>query len=287
MIRRHSLSALLALSVLLQACGAERAFYYPNKILYHDPDRLGIRCELVRYPSLNGAMLTGLLFPAEGTPKGLIVHFHGNYGNVSHHFPLAFFLVKEGFDVLAFDYQGYGASEGRPSPRNAAEDGVATLRYAATRLRAPGGRIGVFGQSLGAAAAAVAAAREPLARAVVLEAGFTRYRDIAKAVLRRGWLTWPFSFLIPELALPRRYDPVDYVAAISPRPLLIVHGGRDSVVPARMARALYDGAREPKELWVMDGAEHPGRERRPREYEKRIADFFAAELAGPADQSYR
>src|SRR5438105_4764433 len=98
----------------LWGCSPQRFFYYPNRVLYVDPDRIGLHPELVRYPSLNGKELTALFFKTDQKPKGTIVHFHGNYGNVSSHFPLSLFLLKYGFDVLAFDYEGYGGSQGTP-----------------------------------------------------------------------------------------------------------------------------------------------------------------------------
>ena len=80
---------------------------------------------MIQYPSLNGKMLWAILIKTDQPPKGTVVHFHGNFGNLSNHFPLAVFLVKNGFDVLAFDYEGYGASQGHPSPKNIVNDGIA------------------------------------------------------------------------------------------------------------------------------------------------------------------
>ena len=52
------------------------------------------------------------------------------------------------------------------------------------------------------------------------------------------------------------YDPIDYVARIAPRPLFIMHGTADTVVPAAMAHRLYEAAGEPKAIWLIEGAEH-------------------------------
>src|SRR5882724_9971453 len=123
--------------LFLAGCSPQRFFYYPNRTLYVDPDKIGLHPDLVEYPSLNGKKLTALFFKTDQKPKGTIVHFHGNYGNVSSHFPLAVFLLKYGFDVLSFDYEGYGASEGQPTPKHLVEDGIASVRYAQTHLRNP------------------------------------------------------------------------------------------------------------------------------------------------------
>src|SRR5580704_2585746 len=139
---------LMGFLLVLSACVPQRFFYYPNRVLYVDPDRIGLHPELVRYPSLNGKELTALYFKTDQKPKGTIVHFHGNFGNVSNHFPLALFLLKNGFDVLAFDYEGYGASAGKPTPKNLVDDGIASVRYAQAHLRDPATGVAVFGQSL-------------------------------------------------------------------------------------------------------------------------------------------
>lgn len=274
-------AAVLCALLVLSGCRAEGVFYYPNKVLYADPHQAGLEFEIVNYPTLNGKKITGLLFRTKQEPKGIIVHLHGNFGNVSNHFPLSVFLLRYGFDLLIVDYQGYGGSEGRPSPRGTVDDAVASLRYAASVDRGKG--VGLFGQSIGAAIAAVAGAEEPLAAGVVLEAGFSRYRDITASVLKRSWLTWPVAFVFPPLFVRRRWDPVDYVGKIAPRPVLIIHGTADKTIPLRMARELFDRARDPKELWIIDGAQHLGyRRQEGKAYEERVAGFFAGAFAKSA-----
>lgn len=269
------IAATLIAANVLCGCAAERIFYYPNKVLYADPDKMGIKAELVYYPSLNGEQICALYIPTEQEPRGTIVFFHGNFGNLSNHFPQAMFLVRKGFDVLAFDYQGYGDSKGRSSPKNTVEDGIASVRYAHSRLRARNGGVAVFGQSLGAAVATVVAAREPLVKAAALEAGFTTYRAIAQYVMRRGWLTWPFSFFVPTMIVRRHYDPIDDIANIAPRPLLIIQGTADKTIPVGMAKKLFAKARDPKRLWLIKGAEHLLCQRVAGEkYQEAIADFF-------------
>lgn len=274
----RSYASALCVLLALSGCRAEGVFYYPNKVLYADPHKAGLEYEIVKYPSLNGKNITGLLFRTEREPKGIIVHLHGNFGNVSNHFPLSVFLLKHGFDLLIVDYQGYGGSEGRPTPRRTVDDGVASLRYAASVNRGKG--VGLFGQSIGAAVAAVAGAEEPLAAGVVLEAGFSRYRDITASVLKRSWLTWPVAFVFPPLFVRKRWDPADHVGKIAPRPVLIIHGTSDRTIPLRMSQELYERAGEPKRLWVVKGGGHLGLQRIVGpEYEKKIADFFDEVLA--------
>lgn len=264
-------------SLWFAGCSAQGIFYYPDAHLYLDPETLDLKYEIVQFPSLNGAKLTGLYFSTKEHRRGVAVHLHGNSGNVSNHFPGSVFLLRYGFDVLVLDYQGFGASEGKPSPKRTMEDGIAAVRYAQSRAGDKG--VVVFGQSIGAAVACVVAAQEPLVRAVVMEASFTRYRSITREVLKRSLVTWPLAFTFPPLAVRRGYDPIDYVDKISPKPLLIVHGTADKTIPLWMSEQLYRKAKEPKALYVVQNGEHLGyrRQEGPR-YENKIADFFTRAL---------
>lgn len=256
----------------LTACGVERIFYYPNRVLYADPDKLGLTCQLVSYPTANGRMISALHFPAQGPALGTIVHFHGNFANVSNHFPASYFLVRRGFNVLVFDYQGYGVSEGKPNRARTIEDGQASVRWALALSTAP---VGIFAQSLGAAVASVVAAKEPEVKAVVLEACFTTYRAAAAHAMKQSVITWPFAWVFPPLFVRRKLDPWDWVEKISPRPLLFIHGTTDRVVPSWMSEKLFARAREPKRLWLIPDAGHMEcRRKAGQAYEATIAAFF-------------
>jgi len=263
----------------LQACSIQRFFYYPNRNLYVDPERVGLPYEVVHYPSLNGKTLYGVYFPAVGPAKGTIVHFHGNYGNISNHFPLALFLVRGGFNVLAFDYEGYGASEGKPTPEHLLEDGIASIRYAQERDKTL--KVGVFGQSLGGATAIQVAAKELLVRGAVIEAAFSSQRRMARAVLKRSFFTWPLYPIAP-LFLTTHYDAADSVAAVSPRPILFIHGDADRIVPIAMSQDLYAAAQEPKTLWIVPGAGHLECVK-SADYKDRVIAFFAKTLQKPVN----
>jgi len=266
-----------AAGLFLAGCSPNRFFYYPNRVLYVDPDQMGIPAQVVHFPSLNGKTLYALFLPTKQTPRGTIVHFHGNFGNVSNHFPLALFLTKAGFDVLAVDYQGYGASEGQPTPKNVIEDGIAAVRYAQTHLRDPKTGVCVFGQSLGGAVGIVVTAKEPEVKAAVIEASFTGYRAMGWAAMSRHILTWPMLVLTPFLSYA--YDPVKFIAEISPRPLLLIHGDADRIVPVVMSRRLFAAAREPKTLWIVPGAGHlECGQVAGKSYQERISDFFGKAL---------
>jgi uncharacterized protein len=270
-----SRARLFLTALLLSGCAAQSIFYFPNKFLYVDPRLVGVEVEPVTYPSRNGKKLTGFLFRTPGEPLGTVVHFHGNGNNATDHFPLVLFLAKRGFDLLVFDYQGYGLSEGKPTPAGTVEDGLASVQYALDRSRPSSRGVVLLGQSLGAAVAAVVAAEDPRVKGVVLEAGFSTYRSITGRVMRKSVVLWPLSFVFPPLFVRDGYAPVRHVGRIAPRPVLIIHGDGDKVVPVKMAGKLFEAAGEPKSLWIVKGAGHLlCRSVGGKAYEDRVAGFF-------------
>jgi fermentation-respiration switch protein FrsA (DUF1100 family) len=84
------------------------------------------------------------------------------------------------------------------------------------------------------------------------------------------------AWWVPHLLMSDGYDPIDYVARIAPRPILIMHGTHDHVAHHRMGQRLYAAAGEPKELWLIDGADHyEAMQEMVDETHPRLLSFFA------------
>lgn len=264
--------------LLSTGCAPTRLFYFPNNVLYLEPKSFSIAYDILRYPSLNGKMITALAFKTDLPCKGTVIHFHGNFGNVSNHFPQSYYLVRHGFDVMIFDYQGYGGSDGKPTPKNIIEDGIATVRYAQEHNRNPAGGVAVLGQSLGGAVGIVVTAQEKIVKAAIIESTFWSYRSIARHAIGRMFIFWPLYPFYP-LFLPTQYDPARFVDEISPRPLMFIHGDKDKIIPLKMSQKLFAKAKEPKELIVIKGAEHLRcRQVGEKELEEKMANFFTKAL---------
>jgi len=264
--------------------GVEAKFYYPDRFVYATPAAAGLRFEEVWFDSADGARLHGWFVPAVGTARGTVVHFHGNAQNMTAHFAFVDWLPHRGFNVFAFDYRGYGASEGRPGRRGLIEDGRAAIETVRRRLDVDPDRVVVFGQSLGGACALALLGREPAlgVRAVAADSAFFSYRSIVEDKLGElpvlGWFRRPLArWLIDD-----EWSPGSVVGRIAPTPLLLLHGSRDRVIPASHSRRLFEAAGEPKTLWLIPGLDHTEAivdERGP--WRDRLVDFFLSALDAP------
>lgn len=238
---------LLLPAAALALSGCTHLFFKPTGGIHADPAARGLKYEAVKFRSGDGTELTGLFFPPGGAPKGTVVHFHGNGQNMTAHYPYSAWLAEAGYNVFIFDYRGYGASGGEPELDGVVEDGKAALAHA---LKLPGAepdRIIVFGQSLGGAVAVAAVAESGFRpAALVIEGSFYSYRQVAAAVLRRNWLTWPAAWL-PALLVSGRHAPGALIASV-PAPKLFLHAVNDGTVPLAQGRKLYEAAAQPKEF---------------------------------------
>jgi fermentation-respiration switch protein FrsA (DUF1100 family) len=264
--------ALLALPVFLTGC-VQSMFYYPDRTRYETPEALGLHYETVRFASADGTRLSGWFIPATGRQqnpkdaKGTVVHFHGNAQNMSSHWRFVAWLPKQDFNVFVFDYRGYGESEGTPEPKGVFDDSNAALDYVRTRADIDPGRLLVFGQSLGGtnAVAAVGSGNRAGVKAAAIESTFYSYSAIASEKLPGAGL------LVSD-----DYAASKYIAAISPIPLLLIHGTADAVIPHSHSRRLLEAARDPKRLVEVAGAGHlePMAERFGSTYQRALVEFF-------------
>lgn len=271
---------LLIFALLGSTSCVNRLFYYPTAE-QNTLNRPTTPFEEVRFPSSDGTQLFGWFVPAAGEAKGTVLHFHGNAQNLTDHFAFVSWLPKEGYNVMAFDYRGYGLSEGKPERAGIYRDCLAAATYLRARPDINPDRVLLFGQSLGGANAINLAGRHPELdfRAVITDSAFSSYRGIirdkGKLIPVVRYLRWPLSFVV----VSNRYAPDKVVDRIAPTPLLILHGTKDNVVDYRHGERLYQKAREPKELWSIEGGGHTDAIFRPDPpYRKRLLAIFEQAL---------
>ncbi len=259
---RRALPVLLLLSLV---AGCTGAFFHPNRRMVRLPEHIQDTYRDIEFEAADGTRLHGRFLPATdgGSPhpqgsRCTVLYLHGNAGNLSTHSPNVLWLPARGINVFMFDYRGYGLSAGRPSLDGIHLDMAAALDKVFTMEGVDPDRVAVFGQSLGGAVAIVAVARSPWRErlaALIVDGAFSSYRGIAREKLAAFWLTWPFQLPF-ALTVDDRYKPLEVIAGLAPLPVLVVHGTIDSLVPVHHGEALYQAAREPKQLWLYENTGH-------------------------------
>lgn len=273
---RISLKGILGL-----ATGVDRVFFHPDDGDRGSPADEGLDYEDVHFTASDGSRLHGWFLPAVGQPaRGTVLHLHGNAANITGHYAFIKSLPARGFNVLTFDYRGYGRSEGRPTRAGLIEDAAAALNYVRSRADVDAARVFMLGQSIGGAVGVVLASRRRDAfRAVVIDSAFSGYRRIVRHHILRNPLLLVFAWWFPFL-ISRQFDPINYVSKLAPTPTLFMHGTSDRIVPHAMSKALFDAAAEPKQLWLIPDMDHTEVWWEQEDAAAdRVAAFFAAETA--------
>jgi fermentation-respiration switch protein FrsA (DUF1100 family) len=234
---------------LLGRSGGNNLFYLPTRDEPATPSKWGYAYEDCRFESADGTDLHGWFLPAkQGKAKGTVVFSHGNAGSVGHHLGFAMWFVDAGFNVMMYDYRGFGRSGGLVGRRGMLDDVKAAFRYVATRKEVDPGRLISYGHSLGGAKSVTALAESPVKglRAVMIDGTFASYQSMARVMAGNLGA----NLVTDELA------PKDFVAKLAPVPLLVVHGKQDEVVPFSQGKLLFDTAKEPKTLFEVEEARH-------------------------------
>jgi hypothetical protein len=234
---------------------ADRFFYYPTRVRYDSPGEYGLAFESVCFRSDGGVRLHGWFFPATGTARGTVVHAHGNAGNVSAHFPYVAWLPGRGWNVLCFDYRGYGQSQGRPTRAGTLADVRAAIEYVPTRADVDPARVVLFGQSIGGTLGLVAAAGRNDLRGLVIDGAFAAYRREAREVLRRS-LLWGVAGLVSRYLVSDDDSPIEIMNRLPDVPKLFLCGTADRIVKAQHTIDLYEAAPAPKRLHVIEDGGH-------------------------------
>jgi alpha-beta hydrolase superfamily lysophospholipase len=190
--------------------------------------------------------LHGLWLPQQRADAPLLLYLHGARWDVRGSAFRMRRMHELGFAVLGIDYRGFGQStDTLPSESMAYEDARAAWDWLARQH--PGPARYIFGHSLGSAIAVQLASEVDDESGVLVEGSFTSLPDVVSSS-RWGWL--PVGPLITQ-----RFDAGARVAQLG-SPLLVVHGGQDSLILPQLGRALYARASEPKRFVLVEGGSH-------------------------------
>ncbi|GAB2667096.1 alpha/beta hydrolase [Nocardia goodfellowii] len=217
--------------------------YMRDRRISQTPAVLGLAYQDLSIATADGETVHAWWLPARRS-VGHVLFAHGNAGNIGDRVPIYALLTDAGFDVLAFDYRGYGRSTGRPSEHGTYLDARAARQALLDRPGVDPERVVYLGKSLGGGVMLELATEYPPA-GLILVSTFTGIRDAARGI-------YPF---VPAPLVPDAYPSLRRIREVR-APVLITHGDRDELLPLQHAERLYEAASEPKQLEVFAGAGH-------------------------------
>jgi uncharacterized protein len=256
--------------------GESRMLYVPggSRILLDPPPELNLGVRRVELRAEDGLRLVSWAMPADGGSGFWLLICHGNAGNISevgrpYHYAG---LRTLGLSLFAFDYRGYGESEGRPTEQGLYRDAAAAYSYLRDTLHVPAERIVVFGHSLGSAVAIELVSRVPAA-GLILDGALTSVVERAQELFPYAPIRWIAA---------SRYPSIERVGALR-LPKLFLHARYDEVIPFRHGHRLFEAAAPPKEFVPLRGGHGDAFEVDSAAYFGAIGRFVAG-LGGTAER---
>jgi len=223
----------------------------------------GLAYEDAWFHAEDGTRLHGWFVP-QPDAKAVVLFLHGNAGNISSRaYTLNVLNQRHRLTVLAFDYRGYGRSEGAPSERGILDDARAARAWLARRTGVAERDIVLMGRSLGGGVA-VDLAAEDGARGLVLASTFTSLPDVG---------AHHFRWIPTHVLMSLRLDSLSRIEQYR-GPLLQSHGNADRVIPYELGVRLFEAAPGPKRFVTIANGAH--NDPQPESYHVALDEFLAA-----------
>ncbi|NDB99878.1 MAG: alpha/beta fold hydrolase, partial [Verrucomicrobia bacterium] len=219
-----------------------------------NPSRLGLVCEEVELRADDGKRISAWWMPQGDKSAPPVVVLHGLGASKAHMIDYILFAQRAKHPVLAIDFRGHGESD--PSLTSIgfyeSHDALAAMKF--VRERGAGDPV-LWGTSMGAVSALLAAAQDGAAAGVIADAPFDTYRNtvLHHAKLMYGLSEYPFvalAFPMIEQRARFRIDDVNCLRAAKEirSPVLVLAGEKDARMPIPVVRSVYDHAAGPKEF---------------------------------------
>ncbi|MGE0001334.1 MAG: alpha/beta hydrolase [Fimbriimonadaceae bacterium] len=249
-----------------------------------NPGLLGHDSETVELKTNDGRKIKAWWVQGEGDVVVLCVH--GYLMNRAEFVPLVPLFHSLGASSLLPDLRGHGGSDRGPVTFGVNEQAEIRACVDEVRRREPGARIVVFGSSMGAAAASLALAQDPdLAHALIADSMYARLSEASE-----GW--WSF-FLNGKLApfmrpanwigarlmglKPGNISTLDGLRATEDKPVLLIFGENDPLVPPDSRKAMLEAAGlNATMVTISQGSHGDGRLREPGQYREAVRAFLTA-----------
>ena len=252
----------------------------PGKWPVHfTPESFELKYENASFKTSDGLKLKGWFIHGKG--NNTIIVMHGYPTNKADVLPFSMFLLKK-FNVFLFDFRSFGESQGSYTTAGFKEvnDLNAAIGYLETRKDSK--NIGALGFSLGGSVAIMS--KNDNIKAIVADSAYSNLNNMIESMYGHFYfLKYPFVYLTRMYSKmffdmdPKDVSPANDIKNIN-RPILIIHGKKDSQIPVNEAYLLHN-ANNRAELWITDNADHGSTYAlNKKEYEKKVLEFFEKNL---------
>jgi abhydrolase domain-containing protein 17 len=229
---------------------ADKLIFQPQPPFYSEND------STLTLTAPSGEKISAKFFRHESA-EFTILFSHGNAEDIFGSTRFFEKLRDAGFNVLAYDYRGYGTSDGRPSEQNSYEDAETAYNYLINELHIAPAKIIIHGRSLGAAVAIDLASRKPCAGLIAESAFVSAFRVLTR------YRIFPFD----------KFSNLGKLKQVR-CPVLFIHGRRDEIIPFRHGEMLFAAANEPKfSLWLSEARHNDVASVGGQAYLQAIRDF--------------
>ena len=215
------------------------AFFFSERLIFQPPaSSQNDSTQVIKIASTNGLKISAIHFP-NPQAKYTILYSHGNAEDLGGILWLLREIRDSGFAVFAYDYQGYGTSQGNASEYNTYDDIEAAYNYLIKQLGVPAKQIIVYGRSVGGGPTIDLASRQTVGGLVVESSFVSAFRVLTQ---------------IPILPFDKFVN-IDKIGKVR-SPVLVIHGKVDRVVPFWHGEQLFAAAKDPKLNFWVDGVGH-------------------------------
>lgn len=150
-------------------------------------------------------------------------------------------MIKYGFQIFAFDYSGFGFSEGKATRQNVLVDANAALSYVKSRPDIKNTKLVIYGQSLGGhLSVVVASQRQTEIDGLIIEGAFSSHKDIAAKT----------AGILGRILVSQQYSAYKAIRSYK-KPVLVIHSSEDEVIPFSMGQKIFNHANTPKEFYEI------------------------------------
>ena len=215
-----------------------------NAATGNNANAAAIKFQEINIP-FGGGVINGLKFSA-AEPKGAILFFHGNFGDVSGWGAYGADFAALGYDFYIFDYPGYGKSDGKISSQQqlfASADAMS--RYVLAQH--PPRKLAMIGYSIGSGIAAQQAAKWNAARLILLAPYFSFERLAHEKI--------PF---VPKFLIRYKIPTAEFLQAARSTQITLIHGAADELIPVHHSYDLAGFLKAGDLFYEIPDAPHNG-----------------------------